>query len=183
MQNLDYSDATGYVRCMNPRRSEAGKLKGRTRYHDLGLGFAVEWNDHVEVSEVDGESLPHTLDMKLGVEGNRLVCESYSAIRRRGGSPVTAESLRRMPVAGATWGLLSLVRGRDRAHVTKVDLDRLPEMERVAVGYRLAYFIGRPPTTYVAELLNVSRDVAAKRVQKARRGGLLEQTAKGKKGV
>lgn len=87
-----------------------------------------------------------------------------------------------MPVAGVAWGLLSVVKGSKRTRVTKADLASLPELDRVAVAYRLAYFIGRPPTSYVAELLNVSREVAAKRVQKARRKKLLATTTKGKRG-
>ena len=60
-------------------------------------------------------------------------------------------------------------------------LNGLTPNEQAAVVYRTALLFGRPPTAYVAEMLGVSKDAAAKRVQAARRAGLLGPTTIGKK--
>ncbi|MGI8775603.1 MAG: hypothetical protein ACR2KQ_11480 [Actinomycetota bacterium] len=165
-------------------KGSSGSRKAGPRYHDIGQGFAVEWYPEVEIREMHDETLAHFLELTLSVEGGRLVCDRYTARRRRNGPPITADSIKQLPVVRAIseGGAPSIVRGRGRKPVVKADLDALPEVERAAVGYRIANFFGMAPTVYVAKLLDVSRDVAAKRVQAARRAGLLEPTTKGKKG-
>ena len=163
-----------------------------TYFHDLGDGFGIEWLPVISVEEVNGVRLPHVLELELEVEDNRLVCVSFTAHRRANGPPVTADTLKMMPVVGAMNAAavaseyLGLVRvkpdGTD-VRVRKLDFDELPELTRTSLAYRTALFLGMSPTSYVATILNVSRDVAAKRVQAARRAGLLEPTTRGKKGA
>lgn len=164
-------------------------MSGRTpvigsdpKYHEVGSGFAVEWWSEVIVDDLDGERLPHHLRLVREAEDDRLVCISWETIRRPNGPPITADSLKRMPVVRAMKADADKLVRLDGTAATESDLKALSEVELVAVLYRLALFSGQNPTTYVATFIGVSRDVAAKRVQKARRVGLLAQTTIGRKG-
>jgi hypothetical protein len=151
----------------------------------LGSGFHLMWP---RAWTHDAAELDAVLELELAAEGGRIVCERLTATRRPGGPPVTADVLKGLPVVGVvqmaatTWGLMRKV-GRGFEPVTVEDFEVLPELELVAVLYRRAYAIGDNPTAAVASALGVTRDVAAKRVQAARRAGLLEPTTKGKKGA
>lgn len=160
--------------------------------HPLGSGFAVLWEPTVRV---DDPALDVVVELELEVEGGRLVVSRLEVERRPDGPPVTVDVLKSLPLVGLTahaaaGGLLrGLVRVRRTKGGTQVtaadveDLDELPEAERAAVVYRAALFFGMAPTASVAEVLGVSRDMAAKRVQAARLAGLLEPTRKGQKGA
>ncbi len=160
----------------------------RVETYDVGSGFVVVWKPVVHVDETD---LDVVVDLEVAVEDGRLVVNHFSATRRPSGPPVSIEILKRMPLVGlasrAAPGavLESLKRRLPGGWVVdgREDLQALPEPERVAIVYRAAYFLGLPPTTAVAEVLGVTREVAAKRVQAARWAGLLEPTKKGKKGA
>lgn len=159
--------------------------------HPLGSGFAMAWERDVHI---DDPGLEVVLDLRLEVDDGRLVVERLEASRRPGGPPISVDLLKSLPLVGlvaraSTSGLLSgLVRVRSAGSGHRVapasldDVLELPEGERVALIYRAALFFGMPPTAAVAETLEISRDAAAKRVQAARREGLLERTNKGQKG-
>ena len=155
---------------------------------ELGHGFTVLWRAWYWV---DADELEHSVRLELDVDGGRLVIASFAVERRPGGSPVTIEALKSMPLVGlislaVTAGPESGLASKDAGPWQLVDgeaIDRLPELEQVALVYRMAYFIGLSPTKAVALELELSRDVAAKRVQAARRAGLLEPTRKGQKGA
>ena len=169
------------------------KSRGEGEKFRLGSGFLLLYRDNLEV---DDDELGLHVALELEVEDNRLVVTSFCARRLEGGPPVTAEALKSVPLVrwtqlAASGGFLSgLVRSETTAPgnykatpATDDDLNKLPEVERAAVVYRGAYFVGLPPTSTVAEVLGVNKAVAAKRVQAARRAGLLEPTVKGKKGA
>lgn len=152
--------------------------------------FGVMWQRAVTI---DDPTLPVVVELELEVQGGRLVVSRLAAARRADGPPVTVDVLKSLPLVGlasraATGGpMMGLVK-RERTdgksvRVSPLDLDRLTEAERAAVVYRAAFFIGMPPTAAVAEVLGISRDMAAKRVQAARLAGLLEPTSKGRKGA
>lgn len=164
----------------------------KVRHHPVGSGFLVAWTPSVHV---DVPSLDVIVELDLEVDEGRLVVQRFTAERRTGGPPVTIDVLKAMPLVGlisraAAAGLLGgLVRSqRVRGATYKVtpvsrhDLEELSPEEGAAVVYRGALFVGLPPTATVAEVLGLSHDVAAKRVQAARRAGLLEPTTKGRKG-
>lgn len=147
------------------------------------------------VLRVDDPALAVIIELELGVEDGRLVVERFTAERRPGGLPVSVEVLKAIPLVGLTSRAAApgLLRGILRSRPTKPgssrvaparleDLEELSEAERAAVIYRAAHFYGLAPTATVAEVLGLSRDVAAKRVQAARLAGLLDPTTKGRKG-
>lgn len=155
----------------------------------LGQGFGLLWATPVRVDDPGLEAIV-TLD--LAVEGDHLVVTKFTADQREGGPPITIDFLKSMPLVGLTQravegGLLNgLVRTRTKGHLapaTAEDLASLSEVERAAVVYRAAIFIGFPPTLAVADACGWSHDVAAKRVQAARKAELLEPTTKGRKGA
>lgn len=154
----------------------------------LGRDYAVLYQPRFTVKGPD-TGLEYDLDVSIAEEDGRLVCESFHATRRPGGPPVTAEGLARLPVVGIVaraadgFGVVRLEQKRGGTNIKPVvDLSKLDELERVAVLYRRAFAIGYPPTRAVAEGLDVSSAVAAKRVQAARRAGFLDPTSPGKKG-
>lgn len=162
----------------------------RFEVHPLGGGFAVTWSPKVQV---DDESLDVLVELELDVEDGRLVVTRFTAQRRPKGPPVTIDVLKSLPLVrltsqaakdGLLYGLIRVEStGGAGTRVQPVDLHGLPEAERAAIVYRAAHFLGMPPTAAVAEVLGISRDMAAKRVQAARSAGLLEQTTKGRKGT
>jgi hypothetical protein len=174
------------------------KTSGPGAVHELGGGFGLVWYPAVEVDDDELDALVH---LKLGVDHNRLVVDQFTARRRQGGPPVTIDTLKSMPMVrlaaapaidmGIEGGLVRLgtpgsgtLGPNDCATPVDVDaLDELPELDRVALVYRWGYFVGFAPTSVVAETLELSRSVAAKRVQAARRAGLLPPTARGQKGA
>ncbi len=168
---------------MRTKRSEPGGA------HDLGHGLSVMWWKRVRIDDPDLEGI---VELELRDDGDRLVVSKLTAEGRPGGPPVSADLLRAIPLArmapeaieGSLGGLVKVrSTGRKGSRITPGNLDALPMLERVAVIYRAALFLGQPPTTMVAETLDVTRDAAAKRVQAARSAGLLEPTSKGKKGA
>ena len=136
------------------------------------------------------------IELEVDVDDGRLVIKRFCAERQTEGGAITMDSLKSLPLVSmaamaAQAGILSgIVRVQTTSPgnyqvdpVTAEEVEALPELERVALFYRAALFCGEAPTTWVAEALKVSRDVAAKRVQAARRAGLLEPTTKGRKGA
>lgn len=158
----------------------------------LGNGFALLVPRQVTV---DDPSLDVLVDLELDVQDDQVVIARFCAEQRPGGPPITMDVLKSMPLVrlrtfAANSGLLTgLVRisTSNGTHTTTSagpdELATLPELDRVAIAYRAALFFGYAPTAAVAETLGVSPSVAAKRVQAARRAGLLEPTTKGKKGA
>lgn len=161
----------------------------------LGHGFALLLPEEVSV---DDSSLDVLVKLELDIEDGRVVVSRFCAERRPGGPPITMDILKSVPLVrlrtfAANTGLLTgLVRisTTDGTHTVRpataedvAALTALPELDRVAIVYRAALFYGYPPTVKVAEALDVSPSVAAKRVQAARRAGLLEPTTPGRKGA
>ena len=159
----------------------------------VGSGMVLTWHPKVHADLPD---LGVVVDLEVAAEDGRLVVTKFTAQRREGGGPITIDVLKSMPLVrlaalAASGPVLSgLVRVEEIAPgnyevrpVTAEQLEQLPEVERVAVIYRAAYFLGLPPTAAVAEACGWSHDVAAKRVQAARRAGLLEPTTRGRKGA
>jgi hypothetical protein len=155
--------------------------------HQLGHGLAIVWFRRVHV---DDPELPVLVDLELDDNGDRLVVTTLTLSARLEGPPVDADALRSIPLArlvrraieGPLGGPVRVESTGDGS-VVVTPPGPLSEVEAVAVAYKAALFIGEAPTAAVAEALGVSRDVAAKRVQAARRAGLLEPTSKGRKGA
>jgi hypothetical protein len=167
---------------------------------DLGSGFAFLWHQRFEIDEPEAYDV--ALELTVEEEGGRLVISSLAAKRRLGGPPVSIEMLKAMPLvrlareaahravtASPLSGLVRVEREGGPTGITTVgpanlkEMEELPEIERAAIAYRAAYFVGDSPTKAVAELLGLTHAVAAKRVQAARRAGLLEPTTQGRKGA
>lgn len=161
--------------------------------HHVSKDLVVLWKESMRVDE---PWLDVVVELKLGVEDGRLVIRKLCAEQRPGGPPVTIAILKSLPLVrlagqaaetGSLGGLLRTMSsgsgGRAVAPMTLDDLKGISEVERAALEYRAALFFGFPPTSGVADALGVSHAVAAKRVQAARRAGLLEPTIAGRKGV
>lgn len=159
------------------------------RVFPLGFGFGYGWMPQYRA---DAEELDQIVELDVDVDGGRLVISAFRIERRPGGAPISMDVLKSMPLVGLlllgivdsdTTGLLRSDGKGGWSPADWGDLDELPELERVAIIYRAEYFVGCSPTKEVAAFLGVSRDVAAKKVQAARRAGLLGATDKGKKGA
>jgi hypothetical protein len=160
------------------------------RWAEVGDGIRVGYRPR---ATVDTDELPVIVELEVAEESGRLVVESLTARRRPGGPPVTIDVLKSLPMVGlvgftaqghALAGLMRVSTASDGSTVTEpMSVEQLDEPERVAVVYRASLLFGWPPTAAVAEDLGVSKDVAAKRVQAARRAGLLAPTSRGRKGA
>lgn len=150
--------------------------------------MTLQWTPRVHV-ELD--ELGVAVDADLEEEGGRLVVRRLTITSRPDGPSITSDVLKSLPVvripslavAGALLGLLTVEKAGRGVKLRPADLDALPTAERAAVVYRAAHFLGMNPTSTVADVLGLSRDVAAKHVQAARLAGLLEPTTRGKKGA
>jgi hypothetical protein len=164
---------------------------------ELGGGFVIRYTPLVSLTEAPNRA-GFDVELVLGDDGTRLVVDELTLIRREGGRAITSEGLKYVPVNeiitfvalgwdadDETTGADGVMRrvGRRYRPVDQSTLDALPELERVAFEYRFALAIGAAPTQAVADALDVTPAVAAKRVQKARRAGLLAATTPGKRGV
>ena len=168
--------------------------RGKKRLkHAVGNDFVVWWSPSVEVDE---DWLPVIVRVDLVVDDGRLVIDELCTRRRQGDPPITIEVLKSMPLVriarraatdpGIFTGLMKVSREAGRTVSSPATIDELralPEHEGTAVVYRLAFFLGESPTATVAEVFGLNRATAAKRVQAARRAGLLDPTTKGKKGA
>lgn len=164
-------------------------------YVEVAPGLAIE--RQLSVGRQVGD---YRVEVEVGVEDGRLVAESVTVSRRRGGPPVTGEAIRGIPVARMTHEAGVMVRqvvdnGDGSLTVTTRSLDdetaeRLRDngptaetLEWVAYLYRVALLRGDPPTQSVQESLDIPRSTAGRWVAAARSAGLLGPTEAGKAGV
>lgn len=125
------------------------------------------WADYLPEFDVQVRGL--SLHCIVSEAHGRLVLDGLSIAR--GDRPIGIDDLKSLP-------LVSLIQ---HAQTTAVSLYGLTPVEQATVAYRYAMLFGLPPTAAVAGRLGVSHDVAAKRVQAARRAGFLPPTTKGRK--
>jgi hypothetical protein len=88
--------------------------------------------------------------------------------RRKGGPPVNADGLRRIPLASimSQAARLALMRMEEGDLLPAWDVG--DPLEEVALTHRLAHAAGEPPTKAVMERLDISRSSASRRIAKAR---------------
>jgi hypothetical protein len=172
--------------------SSVRKVPGTQLRLPLGNGFLFLCSDNIRV---DLEEEPHIYDLEVEIIEGRLSVSKLCVSRRPGREAVTAEHLKSLPLVrlaatageGVFSGLCRLEPTK-KPGITRIrpakrdDIMRLPDVEQAALIYRVAYFLGFPPTATVAKELGISPAVAAKRVQAARRERLLNPTTRGKKG-
>jgi hypothetical protein len=144
---------------------------------------------------IDEPDLPYVLDVELVVEEQRAVCEAILVSRRPGGSPISGEGLRRIPLRrilheatelGTAWamergaaapGTIKLVpagpASRRRAEATlrsrRSSRSVTPDdLRTVARAVRTAQGHGRSTMREVAEALGVQPGYARRLIQRAR---------------
>jgi hypothetical protein len=177
--------------------SVSSKLGPGSRAVRFGADLALPSRFEVEVLPHAEDALPYALDLVVVVEDGAPRCEELRASRLEGGPPVTAEGLRRVPVASivrdaAARAALRVERQRRGAKLTPIgenDEDfyralrktkargrtRLTddELEEVATIYRAAHARGEAPTETVREVLRTSRASASRWIREARDRGFL----------
>ncbi|MBK9180970.1 MAG: hypothetical protein IPM45_15660 [Acidimicrobiales bacterium] len=161
--------------------------------------FAGPWAVTVHYAEVDGRVEPVGLDVRSfrEVDGGAV----RPAAPRGRLAPITATVVRSLPTAALVRAtrrfLVESARkeaksekrpaAQRRALTTAADRLDVPEgdeLTRAAAVYRQAWRSGDPaPTRAVAEALGVGRNVAAKRVARCRRLGLLPPTERRRAGL
>ena len=144
---------------------------------------------------INDREIPYEVEIDVALEGDRFVCESLTATRKRGGPPVTSEGIRKLPMqtlirtAATAFGIIHRVKKNPHAPETEVILTpaRLGSFQRfakegptdealewVALVYRLAYACNEPPTKAVEEAFGLARSTAERWVSKARDLELIE---------
>lgn len=134
--------------------------------------------------------LPYRVEIDVVLEGDRFVCETLKAERKKGGPPVTSEGVRRIPVQDlirtAALQFIHRVKENPRAKGEVIispgigSFKRLAlagptdeALEHVALVYRLAYACNEAPTKAVIEAFGLSQSTGERWVSKAREKGLL----------
>ena len=151
-------------------------------------------------SKRDRPDLPYALELVADLEDGRAVCTELVVRRRKGGPPVTAEGLRRLPVArlvreeiahSPLGGTLRpnpkgghVVEPFSDAAAEELDRtlagrpkrkreDRAVRLQRVADTYRMALAAVEPPSLAVRDREGVSAEHARRLVSQARDAGFL----------
>jgi hypothetical protein len=154
----------------------------------FGKGFALpkRFSEPFETKE-----LPYRLEIEVVLEGDRFICQSLRAERKKGGDPVTSQGLRKLPIQdlirGASLGVLHRVKRNPEGNawvlqpLNRVSFRRFAKkgptmeaLEHVALVYRLAYAANESPTKAVQEAFGLARSTAERWVSKARDAGLIE---------
>lgn len=149
---------------------------------------------------LDGQLVesPYDLALTLQPQNGSLVVQAMQVSQQPGGEPVTVDGLRAIPLTSyrdaGSWGLyLHHDKVHQRASGPRVVREPItyPEdgikaakygpnddaLEALALIYKVALIIGRPPTREVATELNLTRPTAGRWVMKARAKGLLPAVA------
>lgn len=145
--------------------------------------------------EVDDPALPGVVSIEIRMDGRAPTCHSFSVQQREGGEPITAEAIRRIPLAGIVrhsveWALYE-VRDEKPGKAVYVPVSTPAQIEagyratasqkpyteerirQVADLYHEALRDGKPPTKYVEQSLHASRSTTARLVREARKRGLI----------
>jgi hypothetical protein len=158
----------------------------------LSAGLALPARLAFEVDDFEG----YNLRFGIALDDGRYVCRALEVQQRDGGPPVTAESIRTVPVkeivrAGVRNALLgrqlfdtvfdAVREQREPAQTYQVPAGLKVKgpptddlLRWVAQTYELAYALNDPPTKSVQDALGVSRATAGRWVAEARRRGLLD---------
>lgn len=147
----------------------------------------LELPPRIRVEAEDYDELDYDITLCAELEDSRYVITELTARRKPNGLPITPEGLRSVATARVLEMALSghirvwtrTEDGELRGHHAWTVED---ELVRVAGTYRIAQACGIPPTKSVAEIFNITRSAAAKKVMAARKAGLLGPTTPGKKG-
>lgn len=154
----------------------------------VGHGFAAHVPATLQSTNDDG--LEYDLEMEVDFVGDKLACTRLQATRRDGGSDVTGEGLRAIPVARLVQEVIATVllevdppvrAGEHAMHPFVWPPDDFAghgptdeALRHVARVYRWAHAIGEPPVRTL-EGLGLSRGTANRWVSMARKQGLLGQ--------
>jgi hypothetical protein len=187
---------------------------GKKRYHSAGMALKIRPIDiheflavpvaggrfrgpsRVEVDVVDEPGLPYDATLTIELQDDRYVCRSATVTQRKDGPPVTAASIRSLPVASivrrSVEDLITPVRGEEiapdgsfkREMDFPVDIPtarrrrrRGEDVKAAAVIYAVALRCGQPPTKAVADDLDIPLGTARRLVAQAKQAGLLPTPA------
>jgi hypothetical protein len=135
--------------------------------------------------EFEGPELPYRITMEVGYEGGRFQCSHLACERKRGGSPVSGEGIRQIPVVrllglAAKRMLFAEPSGRTTTTIAKLVPKGVADagptegnLKLVSLVYRAAYACHYEPTKAVMDSFRVSRPTAGRWVMKARESGHL----------
>jgi hypothetical protein len=125
------------------------------------------------------------LDVRL-IDG-RYETTRLEARQRDGGPPITADTLRELPLRQTIAAVAERMAGLatdPEGDVRRISFGGATEgLEEVAVIYAVAYAVGIRPTKAVADRLSLPSSTASKRVMAARKAGLLPPATPGKAGA
>ncbi len=150
-------------------------------------------------ARVSGEP-PLDVDLLIRVADGRFVCAELTARQQANGPAVSAETLRRVPVATLVRESVRIVAMPamvdEAQQVTTIEPVEQGDGKRLAAAgptdetlafvaftYQLAYALGDGPTRAVQEQLGLPRSTAGRWIEKARKRGLLSaSTGQGRTG-
>lgn len=119
----------------------------------------------------DWPELPYIFDFVIGLDGDRMVVESFTVGRRPDGPPVTGEALRSVQVAAfLRYAARNEVELDEEATALaqrkpaelKANGQSDEALAAVSLAYRLAYLCGESPRQAVVDALDVSRATATR---------------------
>ncbi len=126
-----------------------------------------------------GPALPYHVWIRASIEGGTYVVEELRVSRKRGGTPVRTDLMRKIPVGLILRRAVELVvtKGQSaserRRSLRPTGLDDDEKLVYVAEAYRFGVLVGQPPTQLVAEQLGMSRAAAGRWISRAREEGIL----------
>ena len=147
------------------------------------------------VTDAQGEEIesPYDLEIVLRPQNGSMIVAAMTAAQRPGGDPVTVDGLRAIPLTSyrdaGSWG--TYLHHDKPGRLAPEKLRRVPitypefgiraakygpndeALEALALIYKVAVIIGRPPTREVSNKLGLTRPTAGRWVMKARTMGLL----------
>ncbi len=169
------------VQRYGPLKASANLAKGHV---PIGSGLFV-YREHTVTATITELGIDVELLVVYDQHARRLVVDTFQAERRKGGSPITGEVLRRIPIASIVSravGMLALheVEPGKLQPVGVAQLADEDESHYVARIYRMAHVSGYPTTKAVQEALGIAESTATQKVVLARKLKLLPKTEPGK---
>lgn len=159
---------------------------------DVSPGLAVPTEYAIDV---DDPGLPCLISLEIRMVGRAATCRSFTLTQREGGTPVRAEDVRQIPLAGIVrhsveWVVFTLEASgsswRRAPATTQEQINAAysatarqkpyteERIREAASLFNKAVANGEPPTRYLAEHLLASRSTVARLIRAARERGLLE---------
>jgi hypothetical protein len=159
------------------------------KFISLGPGLAAP-----AAFTFSGEGQAHSLEASVVFEEGRFIIDQLTFRRRKGGPPITTESIRQSRLATLLhlavesqvvestptddggykaawphWSIKPALSERARAGGGPSDED----LRSIATVYQVAYALGAPPTRTVMERFGLPRSTASRWIRVARERGLL----------